>query len=212
MLPETFTFTPLKKRQIQADFSGGHITSDAGLLLLREIDRKSRLTERVANCLADFRQTGKVKHELVDMIRQRVYGIACGYEDLNDHDSLRADLAFQTALNRLNPLASKATLGRMEQGIDRQTVVSAHQVMWQRFIDSYDQPPKRIVLDFDGAAQVRLILNYMAISKGSSSTGTTTITATCRSMFFVAGSYWSAICARAISMGQSTVGPSPACW
>ena len=149
MLPETFTFTPLKKRQIQADFSGGHITSDAGLLLLREIDRKSRLTERVANCLVDSRQTGKVKHELVDMIRQRVYGIACGYEDLNDHDSLRSDLTFQTALNRLNPLASKATLGRMEQGVDRHTVVSAHQVMWQRFIDSYDQPPKRIVLDFD---------------------------------------------------------------
>lgn len=149
MLPETFTFTPLKKRQIQADFSGGHITSDAGLLLLREIDRKSRLTERVANCLVDSRQTGKVKHELVDMIRQRVYGIACGYEDLNDHDSLRSDLTFQTALNRLNPLASKATLGRMEQSIDRQTVVSAHQVMWQRFIDSYEQPPKRIVLDFD---------------------------------------------------------------
>ncbi|MBK8973441.1 MAG: transposase [Hahellaceae bacterium] len=111
MLPESFTFSPLKKRQIQADFSGGHITSDAGLLLLREIDRRCRLTQDVAACLEDSRQAGKVKHELVDLIRQRVYGLACGYEDLNDHDNLRSDLAFQTALNRITPLASKATLG-----------------------------------------------------------------------------------------------------
>jgi hypothetical protein len=100
MLPEIFTCTPLKKRQIQTDFFGGHITSDTGLLLLREIGLKSYLTFTVivANCLADSRQTGKVKHDLVDMIRQRVYGIACGYEDLNDHSSLRPDLTFQTAL------------------------------------------------------------------------------------------------------------------
>lgn len=149
MLPESFTFSPLKKRQIQADFSGGHITSDAGLLLLREIDRRCRLTQDVAACLEDSRQAGKVKHELVDLIRQRVYGLACGYEDLNDHDNLRSDLAFQTALNRITPLASKATLGRMEQAVDRQAVVAAHRVLWQRFIDAHKKAPKRIVLDFD---------------------------------------------------------------
>ena len=149
MLPESFTLSPLKNARFKPIFSGGHITSDAGLLLLREIDRRCRLTQDIAACLEDSRQAGKVKHELVDLIRQRVYGLACGYEDLNDHDNLRSDLAFQTALSRITPLASKATLGRMEQAVDRQAVVDAHQVLWQRFIDAHEQAPKRIVLDFD---------------------------------------------------------------
>lgn len=149
MLPESLTFSPVQKRQIIAEFSGGHITSDAGLLLLREIDRKAGLTRKLSSVLPDHRQSAKVQHSLEDVVRQRVYGLACGYEDLNDHDHLRRDITFQTALNRVVPLASKATLGRMEQKIDRQAVVAAHQVLWEHFVAAHKRPPKQIVLDFD---------------------------------------------------------------
>jgi len=130
-------------------FSGGHITSDAGVLLLREIDTQQGLTQQLCDQLVDQRQNGKIKHEQIDLLRQRIYSIACGYEDLNDHDTLKDDLSFQTALNRVTPLASRSTLGRFEQQADRQSVVNAHRVMWQRFIAAYRKPPKRIILDFD---------------------------------------------------------------
>jgi len=149
MLPDSFTFAPLKRRLVEAVFSGGHITSDAGVLLLREIDSQQGLTQQLCEQLDDQRQEGKVKHELIDLLRQRIYSIACGYEDLNDHDTLKDDLSFQTALNRVTPLASRSTLGRFEQQADRQSVVKAHRVMWERFIAAYRKPPKRIILDFD---------------------------------------------------------------
>lgn len=151
MLPESLSFSPLQRRLIQAQFSGGHITSDAGLLLLREIDQKAGISLDLARCLPDERQPGKVQHPMLDMVRQRLYSLACGYEDLNDHDSLREDHAFQTALNRMTPLASKATLGRMEQRVERASVIDAHRAMWERFIASYAKPPKRVILDFDAS-------------------------------------------------------------
>lgn len=81
-------FPPLKRRKIQAEFSGGAITSDAGVLLLRSVDQRLQLTERVAEDFHDLRDPAKVQHTVVDLLRQRVYGLACGYEDLNDHDTL----------------------------------------------------------------------------------------------------------------------------
>lgn len=97
MVPQKLTFSPLFRRQIEADFSGGHITSDAGLLLLREVDEQHRRTQRLAKTLTDQRDSSMIRHQLDTMVRQRVYGVAAGYEDLNDHDALRVDQALQTA-------------------------------------------------------------------------------------------------------------------
>jgi hypothetical protein len=119
MVPEKLTFAPLSRRQIEAGFSGGHITSDAGLLLLREVDKQHRLTQRLAGVLDDARNLVLVRHKLETMIRQRVFGVAAGYEDLNDHEALRSDQALQTATGEDVTLAGKSTLCRMEQRVDR---------------------------------------------------------------------------------------------
>ena len=150
MVPEKLTFSPLSRRQIEADFSGGHITSDAGLLLLREVDKQHRLTRRLASVLQDPRTPEMVRHRLDTMVRQRVFGVAAGYEDLNDHEALRFDQALQTAVGQDNDLAGKSTLCRMEQRADRQAMVKAHELLWHHFIEQHDEPPKEIVLDFDG--------------------------------------------------------------
>jgi hypothetical protein len=150
MVPEKLTFSPLVRRQIEADFSGGHITSDAGLLLLREVDKQHRLTRRLASVLQDPRTPEMVRHRLDTMVRQRVFGVAAGYEDLNDHEALRFDQALQTAVGQDNDLAGKSTLCRMEQRADRQAMVKAHELLWHHFIEQHDEPPKEIVLDFDG--------------------------------------------------------------
>lgn len=150
MVPEKLTFSPLVRRQIEADFSGGHITSDAGLLLLREVDQQHRLTRRLASVLQDPRTPEMVRHKLDTMVRQRVFGVAAGYEDLNDHEALRCDQALQTAVGQDDDLAGKSTLCRMEQRADRQAVVKAHELLWYHFIEQHDEPPKEIVLDFDG--------------------------------------------------------------
>lgn len=150
MLPHKLTFSPLQRRRIEADFSGGHITSDAGLLLLREVDHRHRLTRRLADALDDPRDPSKVLHQLDTMVSQRVYAIAAGYEDLNDHETLRFDQALQTATRQDRTLAGKSTLSRMEQRADRQAIIKAHELLWRHFIDQHDAPPKEIVLDFDG--------------------------------------------------------------
>ena len=85
---ETFGFSNCRKRQVRVNFSGGSISSNGGALLLREVDRRMGLTMAVARALGDRRQRGKVRHEVVTMVRQRVHAVALGYEDLNDHDAL----------------------------------------------------------------------------------------------------------------------------
>jgi len=133
-----------------AHFSGGHITSDAGLLLLREVDKQHRLTQRLSETLTDQRDSSMIRHQLGTLVRQRVYGVAGGYEDLNDHEALRFDQALQTATGETSTLAGKSTLCRMEQAMDRQTIVKAHELLWHHFIEQHETPPKEIVLDFDG--------------------------------------------------------------
>src|SRR5690554_7069500 len=107
MVPQKLTFSPLSRRQIEADFSGGHITSDAGVLLLREVDKQHRLTQRLAETLTDQRDPRMIRHELKSLVRQRVYGVAGGYEDLNDHEALRFDQALQTATGNASALRSE---------------------------------------------------------------------------------------------------------
>jgi hypothetical protein len=134
---------------VVADFSGGHVTGNGGVLLLRAADRLLGLTGSVAQRLEDARQSGKVRHGVRDLLRQRVYGLALGYEDLNDHGALRHDLALQTAAERDRTLASPSTLCRFENAADRRSAWALHEALVACFIASFKDPPEELVLDFD---------------------------------------------------------------
>ena len=146
---ETIEFTRCKRRKVQADFSGGEITSDAGVFLLSEVDKKLRLTERIAPNLYDPRCKGKCDHSMLDLLRQRVYAIALGYEDLNDHDTLRQDTALQTAVGRDNALSSRSTLCRFENWVTSESLWQISSSLVEVFIESFQKPPKELILDFD---------------------------------------------------------------
>lgn len=147
---EAICFPACRKRRVDAGFDGGDVTSNGGVLLLRNADRVLGLTAAVAAQLPDRRQRGKVRHRVVDMLRQRVFGIALGYEDLNDHDDLRHDLALQTAADRDDALASASSLCRFENRAEPWWAWLIHQVLVDVFIASFDQPPEEVVLDMDG--------------------------------------------------------------
>ena len=118
-------------------------------MLLRQADRLIGLTASVARRLSDTRQRGKVAHRFVDMLRQRVYGLALGYEDVNDHAALRHDLALQTAAERDRALASPSTLSRFENTADRSSAWRIHEVLVESFIASHPAAPEELILDFD---------------------------------------------------------------
>ena len=90
-------FPGFRGRKIQADFGGGQVSSDGGLLLVRQVDRRLGLTQRLAERLPDPRDPDRITHGLQALLQQRLYGLALGYEDLNDHDALRHDPLWQTA-------------------------------------------------------------------------------------------------------------------
>jgi hypothetical protein len=145
----SFEFPACRKRRVAADFSGGDITSNGGVLLLRQADRRSGLTASVARRLSDARQRGKVAHRFGTMLRQRVYALALGYEDVNDHAALRHDLALQTAAERDRALASPSTLSRFENAAGRDWAWSIHAALMDDFIASHPAPPEELILDFD---------------------------------------------------------------
>lgn len=149
-----FTFPTCKSRKITADFSGGNITSNGGVLLLRQADSKLGLTRAAARLIPDSRRTSSVKHSTEQMFRQRVYAIGCGEEDLNDHDELRHDIALQTAVGCDKPLASPSTLCRFENNAHRQAAVDMNALLVEQFIASHAAPPKEIILDFDATDDV----------------------------------------------------------
>ena len=142
-------FPRCKGRRVEARFSGGDITSNGGVLLLRQADRRLGLTERVAKALCDPRRQASCTHDALSIVRQRVYALALGYEDLNDHGELRRGLALQTAVEKDRALASASTLCRFEQRAGRSEAVRMHEVLLERFMASYKRPPRRLVLDFD---------------------------------------------------------------
>jgi hypothetical protein len=143
------TFPSCRRRVVEADFSGGDITSNGGVLLLRQADRSSGLTGAVARRLSDGRQRGKVVHDVAALLRQRVYALALGWEDVNDHAALRHDLALQTAADRDRALASPSTVSRFENAADRAWAWAIHAVLVERFIASHSAPPEELILDFD---------------------------------------------------------------
>ena len=147
--PELFHFPAVKKRSVSASFTGGDVTSDGGITLLRQTDRRVGLTKALAKVMPDPRDPQRIEHPLLALVRQRIYGLAQGYEDLNDHDTLRHDLAWQTAVERDRPLASSPTLCRLENRANRQAAWAVHEVFVEQFIASLAQPPTELILDFD---------------------------------------------------------------
>ena len=145
----SLSFSSFDRRKIQANFQGGDVSSDGGILLLRQMDRRLGLTKKLAEVLKDPRQAHLIRHHLVHLLRQRIYGISLGYEDLNDHNCLRKDMAWQTAIERKEPLASSPTLCRMENRADRQAAWAMHEVMVEQFISSFKEAPSELILDFD---------------------------------------------------------------
>lgn len=144
-------FTRCKSRKVQANFNGGDISSDGGVMLLKQTDKLINMTPRIAAMIDDPRCKGKVDHPVVDMLRQRVYGLALGYEDVNDHTHLRKDIAIQTAVGSDKDLASSSTLNRFENSVDEKLCKEMNSMFVEFFIESFERPPEKVILDFDPA-------------------------------------------------------------
>jgi hypothetical protein len=144
-----FNFSPLGRKKVIGSFSGGSITSDGGLLLLREVDKKYGITSKIGRLIFDKRNPLYITHTLNSMLRQRIYGIAANYEDLNDHDYLRHDPAFQIVINKEQELASSPTLSRLDNMVSRADCVAMSINLVEQFIASHNGAPKELVLDFD---------------------------------------------------------------
>jgi hypothetical protein len=150
-------FASLDRRQLVADFDGGDITSDGGLPLLREVDRKIGLLDALDAAIGDPRNPIFVVHDQRTMLAQRIFGIAAAYEDLNDHNRLRRDTLLQAMTERQlkpsqeegDPLASPSTLCRLENRLTRGDLVRMAKVFVEKFVASYHTPPQELVLDFD---------------------------------------------------------------
>ena len=158
-IQETFSFTAHFSRRIEAGFNGGQVTSDGGSLLLREVDRKIHLLDRLTACFTDKRSTDRVQHPLAAMLAQRIFGLALGYEDLNDHEQLRNDPLFAVLSGKRDveaPLAGKSTLNRLEltgqsERYHKISYSSAaiDQLLTGLYIESHSVAPQQVVLDLD---------------------------------------------------------------
>src|SRR5271167_379954 len=163
---EQLQFSCVERRQVVAGFDGGTVSSDAGALLLGRTYEAIGLIDRLAGCFVDARKPELIEHSLRTLIGQRVFGMALGYEDLNDHESLRHDTVFGTLLGKLEPkrrsdcaaLAGKSTLNRLElheqEGSSRYHKIhpqaDAIERLWvDVYLDAHRQAPKQIILDLD---------------------------------------------------------------
>jgi len=147
-LPLVFEF--LGSQRVEVEGSQASLSSDAGLLPIREFDRRLGWTEGFAAQLTDHRQTSQ--HALVEMVRQRVFGILAGYEDQNDHDTLRSDPVFKLVAGRSpdgHDLASQPTLSRFENGATATDLLRAEAWFLEQFIQSFETPPHSLTLDID---------------------------------------------------------------
>ena len=156
-------FSSLQRRNLVADFAGGTITSDAGALLLREADRQLGLIDALDHALPDPRQPALIVHPQRALLAQRIFAIACGYEDLNDHQLLRDDPLWQAVTDHPGTeeapqLASPPTLCRLENRVTRRTLFDLAAVLIEQFIKAYrlanPTPPDELILDFDATDDV----------------------------------------------------------
>lgn len=158
--------SPVCGRAIVARFDGAHLSSDGGLLALREVERRLGIARRLAGCIRDPRAPEKVAHGLDGIIRFRMLMIAAGYEDGNDADTLRDDPMFKLAMERLpagRDLCSQPTISRTENLPDARALLRMGRAMVDHYCQSFRQVPRRIVLDIDdtfdtvhGGQQLRL--------------------------------------------------------
>jgi len=152
------TFASLGSRRVEADFSGGDLTTDAGALLLREADQRIGLINALNDVLPDPRDPVFVTHPQRALLTQRILGIACGYEDLNDHDTLRHDPLWQAVAeydpSAEQPLASSPTLCRLENRVSRATMFRLANVLVEKFIASHIVAPDCLILDFDATDDI----------------------------------------------------------
>lgn len=146
-------FGRLGRRVVEADFSGGDLSSEGGALLLRRMDARLGLSAAAARAMGDERQRGKVRHELGSMLAQRIYGLCLGWADVCDHNALRNDLVLQTSVGRDQALASAPTLSRLETAATPEQAWALHGVLLEQFIASRRGPrrrkPRELVLDVD---------------------------------------------------------------
>src|SRR5271169_6035865 len=162
--------SPVQGKAVVARFDGGQLSSEGGLLALREIERRLGLADRLAGCLRDPRMPEKVVHRLAEIIRFRVLMIAAGYEDGNDANTLRGDPMFKLALDRLpsgEELCSQSTVSRLENLPDLRALLRLGRALVEQYCSSSRAVPKRIVLDIDdtfdrvhGGQQLRLFNAY----------------------------------------------------
>jgi hypothetical protein len=146
-------FSSLGPRALVADFQGGRLTSDADALLLREAGEATGLFRALDQAIPDPRDPALIVHDQQALLSQRIIALALGYEDLNDHLTLRTDPALQAAAGAVPdeqaPLASPATLCRLEDRIDRPTLVRIAAALVDQFIAAHAEPPEHPILDFD---------------------------------------------------------------
>jgi hypothetical protein len=157
-------FHPLKQHEIRAQFDGGAITSDGGGLLLREVEKRIKILRQLANCFTDYRNPDLIEHTVEELVAQRVYGLALGYEDLNDHEGLRNDPLLAVLVEKADPcsqaLAGKSTLNRLQ--LTKETasrkerykkIVLDHgavdRLLVEVFLEAHREEPKEIILDLD---------------------------------------------------------------
>jgi len=173
-IPAQLEFQGVNRRAVVAAFDGGHLSSDGGALLLREADLRIGITRRLAQCFTDHRHQELIEHSVAELVTQRLYGLALGYEDLNDHDDLFRDplLALSVGKNDVEgqrrrrasdhgkALASSSTLNRLELTPEHAGTSSRYKkivhhrelieaLLVDLFLDSYERAPEQIVLDFD---------------------------------------------------------------
>src|SRR6201984_1594726 len=161
---DLFGFTPVEGREVVAGFDGGAITSDAGGLLLGATDRAIGLVRRLAGGFHDERLQDLVEHEVVTLVGQRVFGLALGYEDLNDHDEVRHDPMMAVLAGKLEArrddcaaVAGKGTLNRMELSRLQPTryhkishnPIAIKRLLVDLFLEAHERPPNEIILDLD---------------------------------------------------------------
>src|SRR6202022_339331 len=162
--PDFFGFEPVEGRAVVAAFDAGAVTSDAGALLLGATDRAIGMMDRFAACFHDVRCQELIEHEVVTLVGQRVFGIALGYEDLNDHDELRRDPIMAVLAGKLEarrqdcaPVAGKSTLNRLELSRLEPTryhkishnPIAIKRLMVDVFLEAHQRAPRAIVLDLD---------------------------------------------------------------
>src|SRR3954451_5259217 len=151
--PEPLHFARAGSKAVVADFNGGRLTTDSGALLLRDVEHRLGLVDALDAAIPDPRRPELIEHDQKALLAQRIVAIACGYEDLNDHLTLRRDPALQLAAGHLPEpdatLASPATLCRLENRIDRATLVRIAGVLVDQFIAGHARRSEALVLDFD---------------------------------------------------------------